>query len=553
MEPLKTRRILVTAALPYANSHIHLGHLVEYLQADFWVRFQNMRGHECHYICADDTHGTAIMVEARKRNITPEALIESVWKEHTQDFRDFQIQFSHYSSTNSPENKALCEGFWHEMKKQNHIVLKTVEQLYCEHDKMFLPDRFVKGSCPQCGAKGQYGDSCDVCGAIYDPGDLKNAACSFCGQSPVKKKSQHPMFRLENFRDFLSDWLPLHTSKEVSKKMKEWFNEPLRDWDISRDAPYFGFQIPDYPDKYFYVWVDAPMGYVSTSLEYQEKKKGLDFFAFWKVADVSNETEVYHFIGKDIVYFHTLFWPALLKTAGYRTPTQVFAHGLLTINGEKMSKSKGTNIKVRTYLRHLDPQFLRYYYASKLNDSIDDFDWAESDFTLRINSDLVGKITNLGSRGAQMLTKKLDGEMTEMDEQGLLLFQKLAQRSEPIARLYESRNFSQAIAEIRHIADEANRFFDEKAPWKILSSNPKAAKEIVTTALNLFRMIAIYLKPILPVYSLRVEKLFGDAPYVWSDSTKPLSHRKLAPYEHLIERVEPDKVKSMMEEAKSVI
>ncbi len=542
---MKNRRILVTAALPYANGPIHVGHLVEYLQADFWSRFQKMRGHECHYICADDTHGTAIMVEAKKRGITPEQLIDGVWKDHTKDFADFQIEFSHYSSTNSEENRELCEEFWHAMKAKNHITTKPVEQLYCNHDQMFLPDRFVKGICPKCSAKDQYGDNCDVCSATYSPNDLKEAYCSFCGQPPVKKNSDHPMFQLDHFREFLLQWLPEHTTKEMANKMKEWFNEPLRDWDISRDAPYFGFKIPGFSDKYFYVWVDAPMGYISASLQFS-KKLGLKFEDFWK----SENTEVYHFIGKDIVYFHTLFWPALLKTAGYRTPTQVFVHGRLTINGEKMSKSKGTNIPARNYLNHLDPQFLRYYYASKLSHTVDDFDWSESDFTNRVNSDLIGKITNLGSRGAQMLKKKSDGLMTEMDSDGQKLFAASAAKSEEIAALFESRDFARAISEIRGIAEETNRYFDEKAPWKTLEHNLVETKKVLTTTLNIFRMLSIYLKPILPIYTAKVEKLFSEKSYQWSDATQALSNHLIHDYEHLAQRVDTEKVKAMVEESK---
>jgi methionyl-tRNA synthetase len=542
---VKNRRILLTAALPYANGPIHLGHLVEYLQADFWTRFQKMRGHECHYICADDTHGTAIMVEAKKRGITPEALVDSVWKDHTKDFADFQIQFSHYSSTNSQENREMCELFWSAMKSQNHIATKSVDQLYCEHDKMFLPDRFVKGTCPKCGAKDQYGDNCDVCGATYTPNELIDAYCSVCRTKPTTRSSDHLMFQLEHFRDFLLQWLPNHISKEMANKMKEWFNEPLRDWDISRDAPYFGFQIPGQKDKYFYVWVDAPMGYVSSSLQFCNKNN-LSFDDFWK----SEKTEVYHFIGKDIVYFHSLFWPALLKTAGFRTPTQVFVHGRLTINGEKMSKSKGTNIPARNYLNHLDPQFLRYYYASKLNSTVDDFDWSESDFVHRVNSDLIGKITNLGSRGAQMLKKKFDGVIGPMDADGKKILALAKAKSEEIAAHFEARDFAKAINEVRSLADETNRYFDEKAPWKTAESNPAATKEVLASTVNIFRVLSIYLKPILPSYAAKVEKLLSEKPYQWDDLHKDLVNHPIQDYEHLVQRVDQERVTAMMDESK---
>ena len=545
---MPTRKILVTAALPYANGQIHVGHLVEYLQADFWARFQKMRGHECHYVCADDTHGTAIMVEARKRGMTPEALIDGVWKEHTQDFADCQISFDHYSSTNSVENRELCSEFFVQMKNKGHIATRDVSQLFCEHDKMFLPDRFVKGTCPKCGAPDQYGDSCDVCGATYSPADLKNPYCSVCRTPPVTKSSEHLLFKLNDFRDYLSAWLPEHTSREVANKMKEWFNEPLRDWDISRDAPYFGFEIPGYPQKYFYVWVDAPMGYVS-GFKQLAQLKGLDFDAYWKRED---QAEVFHFIGKDIAYFHTLFWPAQLKAAGYRSPSQVFVHGHLTVNGEKMSKSKGTQLNARTYLNHLDPTYLRYYYACKLNPSSDDLDLNLEDFVSRVNSDLVGKITNLGSRGAQMLGKRFAGQMTKMDADGARVVELAQKKSEEIAGLFENREFAKAIAEIRGLADEANRYFDEKAPWKLVEQDPALTQQILTSTLNVFRILCIYLKPILPVFAAKAESLFGEKPWSWADTSQALQSGSIAAYQHLITRVDPDKIKAMLEESRSL-
>jgi methionyl-tRNA synthetase len=548
----RQRRILATAALPYANGSIHVGHLVEYLQADFWTRFQRLQGHECYYVCADDTHGTAIMVEARKQKITPEALIADKWQEHTRDFNDFQIEFSHYSSTNSDENRLLCEEFYGQMKSKGHLALKDVTQLYCNHDKMFLPDRFVKGTCPKCGTKDQYGDSCDKCGATYGPSELKEPYCSVCGTPPVLNSSEHILFKLNDFKTYLKDWLPRHTSKEMSNKMMEWFTEDLRDWDISRDDPYFGFQIPGTDKKYFYVWVDAPMGYISSSLQYFTKQgEPQKFQEFWKS---ETDTEVYHFIGKDIVYFHTLFWPALLKTAGYRSPNQVFVHGMLTVNGEKMSKSKGTNIAARTYLKHLDPTYLRYYYASKMAGGVDDLDLNLEDFTNRVNSDLVGKITNLASRGAQMLSKKMDGVMSTPDADGEKLLDIAHEKSVIIAAAFEARDFGRGLNEIRFLADEANRYFDEKAPWKTLAENPEATKKVMTTTLNLFRTLAIYLKPILPEYCKKVEKLFGDAKapegYFWSDAQTVLTDHRIQDYEHLATRIEPEKVKAMTEESK---
>lgn len=548
----KKRQILATAALPYANGAIHVGHLVEYLQADFWTRFQKLRGHEAYYICADDTHGTAIMVEARRRKITPEQLIAEAWEQHTKDFADFQIEFSHYSSTNSNENRLLCEEFYRHMKADGHLTTKDVAQLYCNHDKMFLPDRFVKGTCPKCGAPDQYGDACDKCGATYAPTELKAPYCSVCGTAPVMNKSEHILFKLNDFKEFLTGWLPHHTSKEMANKMMEWFQEDLRDWDISRDDPYFGFKIPGTDNKYFYVWVDAPMGYISSTLQHFDKI-GASFSDFWKEEEATAAgTEVYHFIGKDIVYFHTLFWPALLKTAGFRQPTQVFVHGMLTVNGEKMSKSKGTQMNARTYLNHLDPSYLRYYYASKMAGGVDDLDLNLNEFASKVNSDLVGKITNLASRGAQMLSKKMDGVMSVMDAEGSKLVAHAQKQSEVIAEHFENRDFSKGLNEIRALADEANRYFDEKAPWKTLATQPEDTKKVLTATLNLFRLLAIYLKPVLPLYTAKVEKLFGEQPYTWADIGKVLTNHKIQDYEHLASRVENDKLTAILEESKQL-
>jgi len=485
------------------------------------------------------------MVEARKRNITPETLIAEAWKDHVQDFKDFQIEHTHYSSTNSPANRELCELFFDHLKKKNHLVVKTIQQLYCLHDKMFLPDRFVKGECPKCGAKDQYGDSCDVCGATYTPADLKSSYCVVCGNPPVTKDSEQLMFKLNDFRDYLQSWLPSHLSKETANKMMEWFQEPLRDWDISRNAPYFGFQIPGYTDKYFYVWVDAPMGYVSATKEYCEKNN-LSFDEYWK----SEKSEVYHLIGKDIVYFHTLFWPALLQAADFRSPSAVWVHGMVMVNGERMSKSRGTFLSARTYLKHLDPMYLRYYFASKLSNGIDDLDFNLEDFTQRTNSELIGKITNLASRGAQMLGSKLDGVMSEPDSEGLELIERAQKKSVEIAHHYEQRDFGKAIQEIRGIADEANRYFDEKAPWKSLEANPASTKQVLTTTLNLFRLLAIYLKPILPEYTKKVEVLFKESDYNWGSHSVILKNHQIETYQHLATRIDPVKVKAMMDATK---
>lgn len=541
------RQILITCALPYANGYVHIGHLVEYLQADFWNRFQKMRGHSSIYLCADDTHGTPIMVKARERGIQPEELIAQSFKEHTADFAGFQIEFDHYGSTHSEENRELSEEFYEKMKSKGHVTEKTIKQLFCEHDNMFLPDRFVKGICPKCGAQDQYGDSCDKCGATYSTSEVKSPYCSICRNPPILKDSVHIFFQLNHFKKDLQEWLPKHTSNEISKKMVEWFEEDLRDWDISRDEPYFGFHIPgtENPKKYFYVWVDAPMGYISTTKQWA-KKNNRSFEEYWK----SEKSEVYHFIGKDIVYFHTLFWPALLSSADYRRPTSVFVHGHLMVNGEKMSKSKGTFISARTYLNHLDPQFLRYYYATKINSGVDDLDLSMDDFSARVNSDLVGKITNLGSRGAQMLNKKLQRPMSQPDSDGSAVIAWAQSKQDLIAKHFEDRDFSKAMTEIREIADKANKYFDEKAPWKLTDAESDQIQKILTTTLNLFRILAIYLKPILPQYATQVEKLLNEPkPFTWASLNEVVTDREIQNYIHLAQRVDKDKIEAMIAES----
>ena len=545
---MKQRKILMTCALPYANGPIHLGHMLEHIEADIFARFQKMRGHECIFICADDTHGTPIMIKAREQGITPEALIEKSATDHKNDFKDFSIGFDHYGSTNSEKNKKLCELFYQRMKAKGHIHKKPIQQLYCENDKMFLPDRFVKGTCPKCKSPDQYGDSCDVCSATYTPEDLLNAGCSLCGTLPVKKASDHIFFRLNDFKTYLAEWLPLHAAPEVAKKMTEWFSEDLRDWDISRDEPYFGFGIPGEPGKFFYVWVDAPMGYVSATDQWAGKnnRKLEDFWG------ETSDTEIYHFIGKDIVYFHTLFWPALLKSADFKTPTKVLVHGHVMVNGERMSKSRGTFISTRVYLNHLDPQFLRYYYATKINGTINDLDLNLSDFAARVNSDLVGKIVNLASRGAQMLSKKMDGTLSEMDAAGIKITTDIRAQSETIAELYDQRDFAKATTLVREMADDVNKYFDEKAPWKTLETNPTDTKKVLTTTLNAFRLLAIYLKPVLPAMADQVASLLNEKPYQWVDLDKTLSNHKINDYVHLASRVEMDKVNAMLEEQKQI-
>ena len=541
------RRIVVTSALPYANGDIHLGHLVEYLQTDFWVRFQKMRGNDCLYICADDTHGTPIMIRANKEGITPEELIARSHATHLKDFTDFEVSFDNYYSTNSPENKALSEQFFAAMQKSGGVTTRTTPQLYCEHCRMFLPDRFVKGVCPKCGAEGQFGDSCDKCGSTYAAEELGNPVCTTCGGTPVVKDSEHLYFELEPQHDYLRQWIPEHTTSDVSNKLLEWFNEPLRGWCISRAAPYFGFQIPGYPDKYFYVWVDAPIGYLA-SLKNWCERNGKKFEDYWQ----NPQAERYHFIGKDIIRFHCLFWPGMLHAAGFEQPNKIFVHGFLTVNGEKMSKSKGTFVNARTYLDHLPASALRYYYACKLGGTTDDMDLNLTDFVQRVNGDMVGKVTNLASRGAQMLNKNLEGRMGALDEEGRRLVEFARSRAEVIAQHYEDRRFSQVPVEITKIADAANEYFDARAPWKTVKdpNGAETTRTTLTTVLNVFRILAIYLKPILPAYADKVAALFGEASYSWDDAQKTVENVTIGAYAYLATRIDAKQVEAMVEKAK---
>ena len=542
------RKIVVTSALPYANGDIHIGHLVEYLQTDFWVRFQKMRGHDCTYVCADDTHGTPIMIRARKEGRAPEDLIAEMHARHTRDFADFQIGFDNYYSTNSPENKAFCEDIYGKLDKGGALLREKVAQLWCPQCGMFLPDRFVKGTCPHCGKEEQYGDSCEHCSATYSPADLKDAHCATCGCRALEtRETEHILFDLAKFKEYLRGWLPDHTQADVANKLQEWFGEDqtLLPWDISRDAPYFGFEIPGYPGKYFYVWLDAPVGYLA-SLKNWCGRNGTTFEATWG----DPATERYHFIGKDIVRFHCLFWPAMLHAAGYQGPSKVFVHGFLTVNGEKMSKSRGTFVSARTYLDHLDPAFLRYYYACKINNTTDDIDLNLDDFAQRVNADLVGKITNLASRGAQMLGKKLDGRLGALDEEGRALLEASRARADAIAALYEARKFSQVPVEVCKLADAANEYFDRHAPWKAIKEDPEAVRPVLTTVLNLFRVLAIYLAPILPVYAKKAAALFGEDGFTWESLGRTLENAPIGEYEYLATRVDPKAVEAMVEASK---
>ena len=539
------RKIVVTSALPYANGDIHLGHLVEYLQTDFWARFQKLRGHECVYVCADDTHGTPIMIRARKEGITPEELIARSHAEHLRDFTDFQVAFDNYHSTNAPENKELSARIYAAMEKSGAVTSKTSPQLYCEKCQMFLPDRFVKGECPKCGAAGQYGDSCDKCGATYGAEELGHPVCTTCGATPVVRDSEHLYFELEPQHEYLEKWIPGHTTSDVSNKLLEWFKEPLRGWCISRDAPYFGFEIPGHPNKFFYVWVDAPIGYIA-SLKNWCEKNGKNIEDYWPSDGTDGNVELYHFIGKDIIRFHCLFWPGMLHTAGFKGPNKVFVHGFLTVNGEKMSKSKGTFVNARTYLSHLPPEALRYYYAAKLGGTTDDMDLNLADFVQRVNSDLVGKITNIASRGGQMLQKKLEGRLGAMDEEGLALIAKCREASETIAKHYEDRRFNMAVVEICRLADAANEYFDRREPWKTVKTDAEATRVTLTAALNAFRIIAIYLKPILPAYADKAMKLFGETEWTWDSINAARENCALGDYEYLASRIDGKQVEAMI-------
>jgi methionyl-tRNA synthetase len=486
------------------------------------------------------------MIRARQEGITPEELIAASHKRHSQDFSDFQVVFDNYSSTNTEYNKELCCGIYNSLEKGGHVHTSEIDQYYCDTCNMFLPDRFIKGTCPKCNSPEQYGDSCDNCGSVYSPADVKDAYCATCGSKPVLKKSSHVFVKLADFQDFLEEWIPKHTPAGEAKKLLDWFKEGLRDWDISRDDPYFGFEIPGHPGKYFYVWVDAPIGYIASTQEWCERN-GKDIRAFWN----DENTEIYHNIGKDIFRFHALFWPTMLKADGFKTPNEIFVHGFLTVNGEKMSKSKGTFIKARTYLNHLDPTYLRFYYACKLDNSTDDIDLNLEDFAQRVNSDLVGKITNLASRGAQMLQKKIDGKLGELDEDGKALLATAQEKGDIIAEHFEKRYFSKALTEIRALADEANRYFDTKEPWKTIKTDPESTRQVLTSVLNVFRVLAIYLKPVLPEYTASVEELFNEKPYNWDSSKETLTNQPINDYKYLAQRVDQKNIDKMVEDTKA--
>lgn len=541
------RKILVTSALPYANGPIHLGHMLEYIQTDIWSRYQKLRGHECHYICADDAHGTPIMLKAQQLGMAPEEMIAQVNKEHQQDFADFNIAFDNYHSTHSDENRVLASDIYLKLRANGYIKSKSISQLFDPEKSMFLPDRFVKGTCPKCKSPDQYGDNCDACGATYSPTELINPKSAVSGATPVMKDTEHFFFDLPAFEDMLKEWTrsgALQT--EMANKLDEWFEQGLQQWDITRDAPYFGFEIPDAPGKYFYVWLDAPIGYMGSFKNLCDKRPELSFDEFWAK---DSKAEVYHFIGKDIVYFHSLFWPAMLYGSGYRQPNSVYAHGYVTVNGAKMSKSKGTFIKARTYLDHLDPEYLRYYYAAKLSSRIDDLDLNLEDFAQRVNSDLVGKLVNLASRTAGFITKRFDGKLAKIAD--TTLTEAFLAKQEQIAEFYETREYGKAMREIMALADIANGFVADAAPWQLVKQDDQqeAAHQVCSNALNLFRILVTYLKPVLPRLALDVEAFFQQT-LTWDGLGQDMAGHEIAPFKAMMQRVELDRVEAMVADSK---
>ncbi|NIF19473.1 methionine--tRNA ligase [Pantoea sp. Cy-639] len=543
------RQILVTSALPYANGSIHLGHMLEYIQTDMWVRFQKLRGNQCVYVCADDAHGSAIMLRAEKEGITPEQLIANVQAEHSSDFADFLVDFDNFHSTHSEENRELSGLIYTRLRDAGHIATRSVTQYFDPEKGMFLADRFIKGTCPKCAAEDQYGDNCEKCGATYAPTELKNPKSAISGATPVLRDSQHFFFKLPDFQAMLQQWTRSGTLQDaVANKLAEWLDAGLQEWDISRDAPYFGFEIPGEPGKYFYVWLDAPIGYMASFKNLCARRPELDFDAFWSEG---SKAELYHFIGKDIVNFHALFWPAMLEGAGFRKPTAVNVHGYLTVNGAKMSKSRGTFIKARTYLDHLQPEYLRYYYAAKLGRGVDDLDLNLEDFVQKVNSDLVGKVVNIASRCAGFIHKGNDGVMVAGDAAPELTEAFIA-AAPSIAEAYESRDFGRAMREIMALADRANAWIADKAPWSLAKQEGKQdeVQAICAQGINLFRQLVIFLKPVLPLLAADAEAFLNVAPLTWNDLQSRLENHKLNAFKPLMSRIEPAKVEAMVAASK---
>lgn len=538
------RKILVTSGLPYANGHLHLGHILESVQTDIWVRWQKMQGNNCIFVSGEDTHGTPVMLSAQKQNISPKTLITSIKKQHEDDYAGFYVNFDNFYTTHSEENQELATTIYKKLQINNDIEQKTIEQLYDPEAKMFLPDRFVKGTCPRCNALNQYGDNCEVCGAAYSPTELINPVSAISGVQPITKSSVHYFFKLEKYVAMLKDWMQQALPSEIINKLNEWFTVGLKPWDISRDAPYFGFKIPDTEDKYFYVWLDAPIGYIASFKNLCTRRQDLNFDEYWLEP---NQTELYHFVGKDIVYFHALFWPAILTSANLRKPTAIFTHGLLTVNGQKMSKSRGTFILARAYLNQLDPEYLRYYFATKLSNRIDDIDLNFDDFTARVNSDLVGKIVNIASRCTPFITKNFKHKLANIfDEQQLLNI--FLQTSALIAKAYEDREYGLATRTIMSLADKANQYIDEKKPWVLnkQSAQDPEIQNICTVGLNLFRLLILYLKPILPKMAEASENFLKIKPLNWEDRKTLLLDHEIDNFKPLMQRVDAAKIKEML-------
>ncbi len=545
--PEQTRKILVTSALPYANGSIHLGHLLEHIQTDIWTRFQRMRGHTCYSVCADDAHGTPVMLKAQQLGITPEQMVAQTRDEHHQDLIDFGVNYDNYHVTHSDENKELCELVYNRLDDAGYISKRVISQLYDPEKEMFLPDRFVQGTCPKCDAQDQNGDSCDVCSATYDPTELKNPRSVVSGAEPVLRDSEHYFFDLPQFQDMLQNWLQSGAVQpEIANKLKEWFEEGMHQWDISRDAPYFGFEIPNAPGKFFYVWVDAPVGYMASFKNLCDRSDA-DFDEYW---NKDSDAELYHFIGKDITYFHCLFWPAMLEGAGFRKPTAVNVHGFVTVNGAKMSKSKGTFIKGRTYLDHLNPEYLRYYFASKLSDAVSDIDLNFEDFAQKVNSDLVGKVVNIASRCASFITKRFDGKLSNNVLEPELV-EEFHQAEASIAQAFEKRQYHKAIREIMALADKANQFIDTNAPWVTIKDDSKQqfTHDVCSLGINLFRILAVYLKPVVPALAAQSESFLNDE-LTWESSQTVLTGHPINKFKALMQRVDMDKVGAMIEDSK---
>ena len=545
---MSKRRILVTSALPYANGEIHLGHLLEYIQTDIWVRFQKMQGNECHYVCADDAHGTPIMLKADELGIDHEELISEVSKRHQADFSDFGVDFSQFHSTHSEENRYYSELIYSRLKDSGFIKTRVISQAFDPEKEMFLPDRFIKGECPKCGADDQYGDNCESCGATYSTTELKNARSVVSGAVPIEKDSEHYFFDLPQFEKQLKDWTNAgHLQEEISNKLAEWFEQGLKQWDISRDKPYFGFRIPGTEDKYFYVWLDAPIGYMASFKKLCDNSD-LEFDDFFAKG---SDTELYHFIGKDIVYFHALFWPATLMGSNFRTPNAIFAHGFLSVNGQKMSKSRGTFIQARTYLETLNPECLRYYYAYKLSSKIDDIDLNLEDFKQRVNSDLIGKVVNIASRSASFVVKKYDKQLSSKSIEPVL-YAEFVDTSSEIAAHYEARNFSHAMRSIMKLADKANQYIDDKKPWQLAKEEGKEQEvhEVTSLAINLFRVLMTYLKPVLPEMAKQSEVFLNIDSLNWDDVKSPLTSHQINKFKPLMTRIEDDQIDAMIESSK---